>query len=254
MKKITLYFLLATNIALTGLLSATENPAMSQMAEDAYNNGDYVSAKNIYQRMLTTTSNAGTLHYNIGNCYFRLKDYPSAILHYEKALKNNPGDADIKHNLYVANTYIKDDITPLPEFFLKKWWKTVINITSSSGWTLLHIVAFIVFLIMLTLFLIIRRYKQKKKAFSGSIIFSVLTVLLLVLAHIRRNFETRTNEAIIFSSSVTVKSAPGASSTNLTELHAGTKVTITNHVDEWVEIRTADGNVGWVPRLDLETI
>ena len=42
-----------------------------------------------------------------------------------RALRLAPGDADIRYNLDVANTFTKDKIAVVPEFFLKGWVRSV---------------------------------------------------------------------------------------------------------------------------------
>ena len=57
------------------------------------------------------------------------------------------------------------------------------------------------------------------------------------------------------SPSVTVKSTPNQSGTDLFILHEGRKVIIKdNTMKEWKEIKLEDGNVGWVPTNVIEII
>jgi SH3-like domain-containing protein len=61
--------------------------------------------------------------------------------------------------------------------------------------------------------------------------------------------------AIIMSPSVTVKSTPTSSGTDLFIIHEGRKVQILDSsMKEWVEIRLEDGNTGWVPVNVMEII
>jgi SH3-like domain-containing protein len=57
--------------------------------------------------------------------------------------------------------------------------------------------------------------------------------------------------AIIISPSVTIKSSPDDSGTELFQLHEGTKVEIIDQLGEWKEIKLSDGNVGWLRMSDL---
>jgi SH3-like domain-containing protein len=51
-----------------------------------------------------------------------------------------------------------------------------------------------------------------------------------------------------------VKSSPIESGTGLFVIHAGTKVKITDELGDWLRIRIADGNEGWILSSDLERI
>lgn len=63
------------------------------------------------------------------------------------------------------------------------------------------------------------------------------------------------DNAIIMAPSVTVKSTPNQSGTDLFILHEGRKVIIKdNTMKEWKEIKLEDGNVGWVPTNVIEII
>ena len=61
-------------------------------------------------------------------------------------------------------------------------------------------------------------------------------------------------EAVVMSSSVSIKSSPDRSSTELFVLHEGTTVTTGSEVDGWIEIRIADGRKGWIELSRIEHI
>ena len=61
--------------------------------------------------------------------------------------------------------------------------------------------------------------------------------------------------AVIIQSAVPVKSTPAQGGTDLFILHEGTKVNITDDsMDNWKEIRVADGKEGWVQADQIEII
>ncbi|MBL7112989.1 MAG: hypothetical protein ISS19_13710, partial [Bacteroidales bacterium] len=57
--------------------------------------------------------------------------------------------------------------------------------------------------------------------------------------------------AIIISPSVTIKSSPDESGTELFQLHEGTRITIVDELAGWREIKLADGNVGWLKEENI---
>ena len=61
-------------------------------------------------------------------------------------------------------------------------------------------------------------------------------------------------EAIIFTSSVVVNSAPTTNSTNLFSLHSGSKIEILDTIGEWINIKIANGKNGWIKKSDCKTL
>ena len=55
--------------------------------------------------------------------------------------------------------------------------------------------------------------------------------------------------------SVTAKSTPSSSGTDLFVIHEGRKVKISDDsMQGWKEIKLEDGNIGWVPAESIERI
>lgn len=51
----------------------------------------------------TVVVEAGKLHYNVGNFYFRNREYAAAVEEYKKAIMYQPKDADAQYNLAIVN-------------------------------------------------------------------------------------------------------------------------------------------------------
>ena len=61
--------------------------------------------------------------------------------------------------------------------------------------------------------------------------------------------------AIIMSSAVSVKSTPAQNGTDLFILHEGTRVDIIDdQMQQWRQVRVADGKEGWIESQKIETI
>jgi outer membrane receptor for ferrienterochelin and colicin len=61
--------------------------------------------------------------------------------------------------------------------------------------------------------------------------------------------------AIIMEPSVTIRSTPSVTGTELFILHEGKKVKIKDDsMKEWKEIEIEDGNIGWLPASAIERI
>jgi len=108
--------------------------------------------------------------------------------------------------------------------------------------------------VLFLFFLFSMRVTLKKIFFSLSV-FLLLGSFIAGLSGCRqgREFHAR-NEGIVMVSSATVKSSPDAGSSDLFVLHEGTKVKIEDAIGNWVEIRIANGNKGWIEFSNLEII
>lgn len=221
---------------------------------NAYRNGDYLKAIDKYEKILNNGYNNAEIYYNLGNAYFKLKKMPEAILNYEKAMKLNPSDEDIRFNLRVANLQTVDKIEPLPMMFYEKWWQALTDWFSSAVWSALMIIFIWLGFIGLAAYLFMFSPGIKKISFFVAVISFVIAIFSFIFANTSYVHETSEESAIIFSESVYVKSSPDKESTDLFILHEGTKVKILDQVGGWTKIRLANGNVGWLKRSSIETI
>jgi tetratricopeptide (TPR) repeat protein len=194
------------------------------------------------------------LYYNLGNDYFRVNEFPQALLNYERAYLYNPGDRDIRHNIEYARTKIEDKILTADTFFLRIWFEGVQNLLTSDGWAKFAILFFIVLIAGAALFVFSPNLRLKKTGFYVGITMLVFLLLSNIFAYRqKKKIETR-NTAIIMAASVPVASSPSGASKELFVLHAGTKVEITNSDGNWYEIELANGSVGWIKKEKLEII
>jgi tetratricopeptide (TPR) repeat protein len=235
------------------LLRLSAQTAVEQ-ANAAYAAKDYALAAQHYESALETNGASAAVYYNLGNTYYRLNQTAPAILNYERALLLEPGNRDIRFNLEIARLKTVDKIEPIGEFFLTEAYRAVGNRYSSDQWSRAAIACFLLWIACLFLFFFSRRTALKKIGFYTGLPLLLLCIVANIFAYNRKKELTHRTTAIIFSPTTTIKSTPDASGTDLFILHEGTKVQITNHLGEWNEIETADGNVGWIPSKEIEVI
>ncbi len=270
MKKIILLgFVLLQNISL-GIAQEVDSTAVEmpveeqlvshvsvQQADSAYMNGDYKSAIAGYEAIIERGGASADLHYNLGNCYYKSKQVAKSILNYERALKIDPSDSDIRFNLELARAKAIDKESPVSEIFLVTWFTWLKNCMSVDAWAMLALGCFILFLVAVAYSICSRNASTllRKLTFIVLVVTFVGSVLGNVFAKLQKDTLQSQNMAIIMDSSVTVKSTPNESGTDLFVLHEGRKVNITdNSMKQWVEIQLEDGNIGWIPRTVLEVI
>lgn len=249
MKKI--FFLL---LALCVAWSAYAQDAAIKEAETAYTKEDYSKAIELYEGILKSTGESSEIFYNLGNAYYKAGKVAPAILNYERALLLDPGDADIRFNLQMARLKSVDKIEPVGDFFLYRWFETIQNMGAADSWAQLGIVCFILFIGCLILFFFSKWVYLKKIGFYVGLLLLVIVIFANIFGmHQKSELVNRTG-AIVFVPTVTIKSSPDASGTDLFVLHEGTKVYVKSTLGEWSEIVLEDGNVGWIPSKDMKII
>lgn len=246
----TLFLLLA--LCLAGIARAQETELKE--AETAYTKEDYSKAIELYEGILKNHGESAAVYYNLGNAYYKAGQIAPAILNYERCLLLNPGDGDARFNLQMARQKTVDKIEPIGEFFLAKWFRAVEDLGSADAWAMWGIICFLLLILCLALFFFSRIVALKKVSFYAGLALLLLVVLANIFGcHQKEEMLSRAH-AIVFAPTVTVKSSPDTSGTDLFVLHEGTNVTVKSTLGEWSEIVLEDGNVGWMPSKDIEKI
>jgi len=229
--------------------------ALFKDAEQSSSNADYRKAAEILESILSDQRVASVeLYYNLGNSYFRLKDYPNAILNYERALRLNQNDADIRFNLELANQRITDRVEPIPVLFYIRWINSLVALFSFEVCGIMAIISFFLVILFVYFFQFAKNRSTRINSFYLAVLLFIVTLSCYAIA--QRGYSTTfsRNYGIVFAGSVPVKSSPAENSVSLFVVHAGVKVKIIDFIGEWAKIRLEDGNEGWLLLQDLEII
>lgn len=254
MKYMTIYKTLLLGLLLGWFLPLCAQESTLKEAEEAYAKEDYTQAIELYESVLKSYGESAMVYYNLGNAYYKAGKVAPAILNYERALLLNPGDSDTRFNLQVARQKTVDKIEPIGEFFLTRWIGTVEDVYSADGWAKWGVASFVLFIGCLVLFFFSKWIRLKKIGFFAGICFLLISLVANLFADSQQDKLLHRADAIVFASTVTVKSSPDASGTDLFILHEGTKVTIKSTLGEWSEIQLEDGNVGWMLSKEIQQI
>ena len=235
-------------------LHASDKDSVLLRAEQYYQQNEFSKAIAEYQSLAESGWTSAELFYNMGNAYFKNHDIKSAILYYERAKRLAPNDEAIDFNLNLSRSLIFDKVEALPELFLITWGKAIRDWMTVRAWSWWSIGSFVAVLALAFLFLFVRNMRVRRLAFGLSVFCFVLSLTAFTFAYLQKSNIERTDEAIVFAPSVTIKSSPDDSGNNLFILHEGIKVRIEDQIGEWCEVRIADGNKGWMRISDLRII
>ena len=221
----------------------------------AYTEGDFASALQDWEDVRATGLMSKELYYNLGNAYFKTGEMAQSILWYERALKLDPSDADIRHNLEYARSLTQDRIEEVPEIFFEQWGHAMCYLLPSNTWAVLCLVFLAAAVAMALLFLLGSTAGRRRVGFFVGIACLLFAFLGWDFAQWQRQEALAQDRAIVMRPVSSVKSSPSAESAkDLFILHEGTRVKILDNVGSYSNIELGDGRQGWIPAADIEVI
>ncbi|SEO33861.1 tetratricopeptide repeat protein [Mucilaginibacter sp. AW1-7] len=249
-----LIYLLLLIVAPLLAFSDDAGPALFKKGNNLYQKANYKEAAAAYQKMVDDGYQSASLYFNLGNAYYKNGDIAPALLYYEKAHRLSPGDEDIRVNIQFANSKTTDKIEAAPEFFITKWWTGFILAFSANALAVVSVLLFLAASGLLILYRFSGSVGIKKASFYSALILLLLGIGTIFISGRQAAYFDAHHDGIIFNSSVNVKNAPATTAKNGFVLHEGTKVNILDKKSDWVKIKLANGNEGWVSTADVREI
>ncbi|WP_299213240.1 tetratricopeptide repeat protein [uncultured Aquimarina sp.] len=241
-------------VFLMSMISIAQNDQVFEKANTFYNQEQYQEAIDAYKSILDKGQESAELYYNLGNANYKLSNIGSSIYYYEKALELAPNDEDITNNLAFANNATIDAIDVIPEGVISRTINSFTNMFSFDIWAWISVFCIVLFVVLFILYYSARISSKKRLFFLGSWISLIIGLFGIFFAFKQYNFIENNQYAIIFAQETTIKSEPNLRSEEVFELHEGTKVKVTETVNDWKKIKLADGKIGWIPATDLKEL
>lgn len=250
MKKLLLFLFLIPSVCFA---QSDDWELLFDQANTSYENGNFDEAYLTYSTLATTYSSF-ELYFNAGNAAYKANKLGESILFYERAKKINPTDADLLANLAIANGKIKDRIEELPNLGVEDAWGIVTATKRLSLWTWLTIILTFIGLGLAAWGVWSSRKNLKRVLFGLGLCLVLVSFLGYGLARSTYNNILKNTTGIILAPKVDVKTGPNSSEKDAFLLHEGTKVNVLQETEGWVEIKLANGNIGWVLKETLELV
>ncbi len=222
---------------------------------DAYSAGQWAQAASDWTDLSATGLRSKELYYNLGNAWFKAGEIAPAILNYERALRLDPSDSDVRYNLEFARAQTQDRIDEVPEFILKTWTRKLSYLLSSNAWAGLSLFLLALTLALILLFLLGPTVNARRTGFFTGIVALLLTLMCWGFARSLKSAAERHDDAIVMRPVSSVTSSPSSDAAkSLFILHEGTKVKVLDEVSGFTDIELADGRRGWIATSDIERI
>ena len=228
-----------------------ESNETSEQASQLYLEGNYEGSLHIWYDLVKSGNTDPNLYFNIGNAEAIQGHVPESILAFEKALRYDPADKEIRNALKKEREKIENAVIPVSDFFLLVWLRNGLSLFRPGTWSLIGLV-FI--LIGLTEWLgYNKRYEKLKILTFNKWIYFTTGILLISIALLAYQQIHRNDEAVVMIT-CDCKQASSEESPLLRVLHPGEKVRITDQIGDWKKVSLLNLDACWIKEDKLKTI
>ena len=217
-----------------------------------YNEGEFERAIDEWRTCVDNGTENADLYYNLGNAYFRNGNLGFAIYYYKSALRLDPSNDDILHNLKYAQSMTRDKVeedgeeNPLLAGLFKAHHALSLK---AQMWTLLGIFWAIA---LLAIARRISRSGRAKNILIGSM-FAISSIFCIIAMSAGYKIFVAETEitGVVTAKDADVTSAPSDKSQTLNTLSEGTSFEVISEQGNFVEIRLGEKVRGFVKQGDV---
>lgn len=244
MKKVFISCLLILSASV--LSAETFKESVFQEAVSAFEARDYQASLEKFISLENEGIKNADLYYNIGNCFFRLEQKGPAILYYKKALKLDSRHQGAQRNLEYVLSLTQDKLMSTEPDLLAALWQKMLSSLSLDF--LAVIILFLIIGLILTINIMIWRYRGRDKSvpvFITTLILIFLAVMIF-LTSIKWQQYSAEEEGVLLAASAIGYSGPSEDYTRVFTIHEGVVFEIERSEDDWSLIKLPNGLGGWI--------
>jgi tetratricopeptide (TPR) repeat protein len=217
---------------------------------DAYLHGDYDAAVAAYEELDRQGVVSPDLYFNLGDAYFKKGALGPAIWAFERAAALDADDEDVHYNLEqtrkLAARQARDRIEGEDRDPL--WIRAVTSVSpSTETWVFLAL-----YLGLFALLFVRRRASEDARpALGAAAAILAFATLIAGGALAGRAVLSRVPFGVVLPDSLAVKEGADVNYKTGFQIHAGLRVRLLEHDQDWLRIRLANGLEGWVRARDI---
>lgn len=214
-----------------------------------YEAQDYTPAAELFEGLAREGAHNPKLYYNVANAYLKGGRLGPAILWYERALRLDPGDPDLRFNLEFARSLLEDEPADIgsPVLQVLFFWKDLLG---ASGWQWLAIGTGLIFWCLWGACFFLHKPVLRPFIYC----FLALALVSAGTAVYLKHASAIHPRAVILDKAVSVRSGFSEGTTELFVLHEGTLVAVKKRSIGYLKIQYAGDKIGWVPDTMAEVI
>lgn len=213
-------------------------------ANQEYAAGDFKAAISDYEELVRAGQDTPNLFYNLGNAYFRQKNFGRAILNYERALALEPRHPEAQANLRVARDEARA-LELLPSR-LEQW----LAFANSNQYAIAGAIAFWIFLFTLAIFI----FNRRRLALALSILSLSIFAFSIFAVYQRNRGREGGTLAVVTTNNVEARIATADTANRVLTLPAGSEIQILSRRGDWIYAALPNNLRGWMPATSAEQV
>lgn len=219
-------------------------------ANVSYKTGDYAKAAELYESLIEQQPRVAVFYYDLANAYVRLGKLSRAILNYEKALRLDPRDGDIRENLRYTRGLLEYRVEDTRNWYLKA---TEAVLKFATEWEV-----YAVLLAVLFVFLVggVLHFLTGRPTFWTpwqQFVFIVLALVGLV-AFGKQVQSNVLRDAIVMQKECEARYGPSEHDQVAFRMGEGIKVFVMDRREDWSRVLLTNGESGWVRDSDIAEV
>ena len=227
-------------------IGAAQSDSQFVKANQEYAAGDFNAAVSDYEELVRSREDTPNLFYNLGNAYFRKKDFGRAILNYERTLALDPHHPEAQANLRIA----RDEARALE--LIPSRLGRILELATPNQYATAAAIAFWIFAFCLAALILNRRRR------GGAIVLSILSLVIFVtLAFAAWTLEQGRHGpglAIVTVESADARIATADSANRVLALPSGSEIKVVSQRGDWVYAELPNNLRGWMPAKSAEKV
>lgn len=227
-------------------LAPAQSTTQFSKANQEYAAADFDAAARDYEELVRSGQDIPNVFYNLGNAYFRKKDFGRAILNYERALALDPRHPEARANLQIT----RDQARAL-ELVPTKWERVAATGTQNE-WAIAAAIAFWVFAFS-TAVLIFRTRRR-----GGLIVLSIFSLAIVVIGAFEawqlEHGKHGAGLAIVTAENADARLATADTANRVLTLPAGSEIQVLSQRGDWIYAILPNNLRGWMPAKAAEQV
>ena len=221
-----------------------------QEANTSYRTGDYANAAKLYESLVGQEPHVAVFYYDLANTYVRLGELSRAILNYEKALRLDPRNGDIRANLSHTRGLLEYRVEDTRNWYLRATEIVLKFMTEREVYTVVLAVLFI-FLMGGVLFFL------NGRGVFWNLWQRFVFIVLLFTALVAFGKQVQSNlirDVIVMQKECEARYGPSEHDQVAFRMGEGIKVFVMDRREDWSRVLLTNGESAWVKDSDIAEV